>query len=299
MKCGIVDLGSNTIRLTVYKYEKNSFEILFSNKDMAGLAGYVENGILAKKGVEKAIYVLEDYKNIMNSLGIKNMFVFATASLRNIKNTDEAVKHIFEKTGLNVEVIDGKEEAILSFTGAKYNINEKNGLLIDIGGGSTEIVLYKNSEIISAESVPIGSLSLYKEYVSSIIPNKSEKRMIKQHIKDYLINTNVYVDEDINIICGVGGTLRAALKLNNELMNFSNNNNIIHSQDLKYILELLERNDKVSLLTILKIIPDRIHTITTGVYLLSTIVKHFEIEKIIVSKYGVREGYLINKILNK
>ena len=83
MKCAIVDLGSNTIRLSLYNtLENGSFETLFSKKYMAGLAGYVSHGIMSNDGINQACAVLLDFKVLLQQLGVNEMHVFATASLR-------------------------------------------------------------------------------------------------------------------------------------------------------------------------------------------------------------------------
>ena len=90
MKCAIVDLGSNTIRLSLYNtLENGGFETLFSKKYMAGLAGYVSHGIMSNDGINQACAVLLDFKILLQQLGVKDMHVFATASLRNIENTEK------------------------------------------------------------------------------------------------------------------------------------------------------------------------------------------------------------------
>ena len=83
MKCAIVDLGSNTIRLSLYNtLENGSFETLFSKKYMAGLAGYVSHGIMSNDGINQACAVLLDFKVLLQQLGVNEMHVFATASLQ-------------------------------------------------------------------------------------------------------------------------------------------------------------------------------------------------------------------------
>lgn len=93
MKYAITDLGSNTIRLCVFNtLENGNFETLFTKKVMAGLAGYVENGIMTPDGINQACAVLLDFQFLLKQLGIDTMYPFATASLRNIKNTEETIE---------------------------------------------------------------------------------------------------------------------------------------------------------------------------------------------------------------
>ena len=118
MMCGIVDLGSNTIRLSIYQYEGEHFRLLLNKKTMAGRAGYVQDGALSDGGILVACRVLSSYRALLSNFSVSEMHVFATASLRNISNTGEAVEAIRDVTGVTVEVLDGETEAALSFKGA-------------------------------------------------------------------------------------------------------------------------------------------------------------------------------------
>lgn len=99
MKQAIIDIGSNSIRLTLYETENQSFRILFREKIMAGLAGYVENGKLSAEGIECACAGLLTFRSILQTLEIGRVSVFATASLRNISNTEQALSVIRAATG--------------------------------------------------------------------------------------------------------------------------------------------------------------------------------------------------------
>lgn len=298
MLYGVIDLGSNTIRLTAYRVEKKSFKILFNQKTMAGLAGYVDNKKLTKKGIDTACDVLNQYKSIMQNFDMDKLLVFATASLRNIENTEEAVGKILIETGLDIEILSGEEEASLDFEGATHNLNMDKGILVDIGGGSTELVTYGDNKMITPVSLPIGSLYLYKNYVETILPKKSEiAKMEKKVTKELEKNTKIE-KKTYSIICGVGGTIRALLKLNNYMFGLPHTNNIITTENLNHISTTLNGSDSSVWNLILKICPDRIHTIIPGLQIIKTTAKYYNSEKIIVSSYGVREGYLYNRIIN-
>ena len=128
---GIIDVGSNTIRLSIYKYENNKVILLLNKKTMAGLAGYVKDGELSNAGIKRACEVLKAYREIVDNFQIDNVFVFATASLRNVSNTDEAVLRIKEETGFNTEIILGENEAIYDFIGASQVVDISDGILIN------------------------------------------------------------------------------------------------------------------------------------------------------------------------
>ena len=141
MMHAVIDIGSNTMRMSVYNVTKdNQITLMFNKKEFVGLAGYVdETNRLSSKGIEKTIAVLDEFKQLLKSLRIRNAHAFATASLRNIDNTAEAKKVIENASGMRIQVISGEEEARYDYIGATFHAMFADGLLIDIGGGSTEI----------------------------------------------------------------------------------------------------------------------------------------------------------------
>ena len=163
MKFAIVDLGSNTIRLSVYNtLPEGGFDLLFSEKEMAGLVSYVHGGVLSPEGIQRACGAIRDFQALLRQFDLDAPHVFATASLRNIRNTEEAVEQIRAATGVGVDVISGELEARLGYYGARTATDLQDGAMFDIGGGSTEIVEVRAGKILRAQSLPLGSLNLFK-----------------------------------------------------------------------------------------------------------------------------------------
>lgn len=105
MKFAIVDLGSNTIRLSVYNtLPEGGFDLLFSEKEMAGLVSYVHGGVLSPEGIQRACGAIRDFQALLRQFDLDAPHVFATASLRNIRNTEEAVEQIRAATGVGVAI---------------------------------------------------------------------------------------------------------------------------------------------------------------------------------------------------
>ena len=120
MNVALIDMGSNSIRLAVYKVEQKDFEPIFSKRYMTGLASYVKEKQLTAAGVEQACIVLLDAKSLLEQLSVDQTTVFATASLRNIKNTEAVVAAIQQKTGYTVQILSGHEEAFLDYFGVMH-----------------------------------------------------------------------------------------------------------------------------------------------------------------------------------
>lgn len=295
---GIADVGSNTVRLSIYKCEGGEVRLLMNRKTMAGLAGYVRHGALTPEGIEVACQTLQGYRSLMDNLELPDLRVFATASLRNISNTEEAVGAVMAATGLRVDVLSGREEAELSFRGAIQNAGLYNGLLVDLGGGSTELVAYRNRTIQSACSLSVGSLSLFSRHVEKLWPDKGERRAIRRAVEDQL-DQFAPQRAPARHICGVGGTVRAACKVANVLFGRPAEDRSLDRVELKEMLRRLKKPEKAELRLLLKTVPDRIHTIIPGLLALDTIVRAYGAQTITASACGVREGYLLDRVLRE
>ena len=214
MKQAVIDIGSNSMRLTVYETTPPQiFRVLFKEKIMAGLAGYVEHNALSPDGIERAILGLLSFRATLSALDIKAVAVFATASLRNVKNTDQAVAAIQRATGYPIEVISGEEEAAFGYAGAMQELDLTDGLFVDIGGASTEVVRFAGGVMESANSCPVGSLKLYRDFVRKILPNKEAIHHMEKAITMATLGVvERPVRQGLPLVC-VGGTARAALKL--------------------------------------------------------------------------------------
>ena len=282
-----------------YEIGSGRFKTLFKEKTMAGLAGYVKNGIMTKDGIYKACSCLLEFKHILESLDITEYSVFATASLRNISNTEESVSEIKKVTGFYIEVISGYDEAVFSCKCAMNDTEMENGVFIDTGGGSTEIVSLDKNEITEAISIPLGSLKLYSDFVTKILPKKSEVSAMRNYIKKAIKDSGIKsVTSDDAIYC-VGGTARAILKISNSVFGAEKKNRVITSAQMEKLIDLLCSDKKTATSVILKHCPDRIHTIIPGTLILNGVMQKMECKKIVVSCFGVREGYLCQRILKK
>lgn len=299
MKYAVVDLGSNTIRMSVYRImPEGRFELLFSKKEMAGLANYIKDGILSEEGIQRACSALTSFCGLLEQFHMEEPHVFATASLRNIRNTEEAVRAIRQAVGISVEVLSGELEAELGYYGAVRTLELKDGALFDIGGGSTEIVEVRNGKIWSAQSLPIGSLNLFNRCVSKIWPKAKEMAAIQKLAAEALSQANLPV-ERAACVCGVGGTARAVLKIANAWYGRPEPERCLTPGELHRLTEMLQKRDAGAKRLVLNACPDRVHTILPGALLMDAVCSALCQKELYISRFGVREGYLYHKLLGK
>ena len=295
-KHAIVDLGSNTIRLSVYeKKEGGDLDLLFTEKDTAGLAGYIEKGVMTEPGIARACESLWRFRYLLHLFGMEDMHVFATASLRNVSNTQEAVDEIRSRTGVRVEVISGEQEARLSYYGALVSARLEQGALFDVGGGSTELVTFAGGRILSAQSLDIGSLNLFQKHVEGLWPKKPEVARIVDHIGGELRLIRL-PREPVAHLCGVGGTARALLRLCGIVYRLPRQCRTLTAAQIDEVCALLQQRERRTRDLVLRACPDRVHTIIPGALLIQTLSRTLHCQDLFISPYGVREGYLCQKI---
>ena len=296
MKQAIIDIGSNSIRLSLYETDAQNFKILFREKIMAGLAGYVEDGRLSAEGIECACAGLLSFRTTLQTLNIEGTHVFATASLRNITNTAQALAVIQAATGYSVEILSGEEEALLGYAGAMRELHMTSGAFLDVGGASSEVVTFDEGKPVDFQSFPIGSLSLYRRCVKKILPGEKSIKRIRKMIRE-----TIYLQEGEQparpLLVSVGGTARAVLKLTRVYYHCSEDCRSITAEQLDGLCDFLCSGDKAAIDLILKLEPERIHTMVPGILILQHIAHLFQAQQLVVSRYGVREGYLCRKIL--
>lgn len=298
MKHAVIDIGSNSMRLTVYSVEKDSFTILFKEKIMAGLANYIEHGTLTEEGIRRAGSGLNSFSNTLKHLEISNVSAFATASLRNVHNTQQATAALSDMVGFPIQVLSGEEEATFGYVGAMQDVDMTTGLFIDIGGASTELVEFEDGIPNQAISYPIGSLKLYRDCVKRILPGDGSYARMEKALKRELGHMPA-PHAPCTQIAAVGGSARAALKLSRTVFQLPQNCRTVTAQQLDEVFSLLRSDQRTATDLILKSAPERLHTLIPGLMILRHIVKIFEANEVIVSRYGVREGYLCQKIQSK
>lgn len=296
----IMDIGSNTVRLSVYKERNGEAVILFSEKDQVSLKSYVKDGKLTNKGIKRLYNTLKKFKALVDNFeDIDGVYPFATATVRDVANRKEVLDLMKEDLDLDIEILSGEEEAKLAFVGASVSTEVKEGVLCDIGGGSTEVVIIGQGKVIKSNSLSIGSLSAFNDYVDGLFVDKDSKKLIENKVLQLFGDSSIY-EEDFKILSAVGGSARAALNFYKDYYKLEDDT---RSMDVKefdsMVKDLIKKSDKKKMRMILDIKPDRIHTLLPGMIILNEISKFFNIETINVSQTGVREGYVYSKLLGR
>lgn len=302
-KFAVVDIGANSVRMNIYDIDLStgSFSVCDSARSMLGLAAYSTGGRLTPDGEGKLFSVLREYLARANSVPADSFSAFATASLRGLENSDKVLSKIKNKLGIDITIISGDEEAGYDFEATRAHFGSSlapRGVVIDMGGGSTEFVSFSQGNAAYSASLKIGCLALSKKYVKNppeVTPPELEQ--IKEYVKKTLSEHRPLEN------CGgtaylIGGTARACARI---FSGISGKNAPLDGYrftpaELSIAAEALYSDGARGGSLVKKYSPDRALTVTAGVLALREIIGYVGADGLIVSGAGVREGFLAKMI---
>jgi len=279
MRIALIDIGSNTIRLVVYDGDKE----IENTADHAGLVAEVSEGKITPAGISKLTTALVSMKKRAIELGSEKIYAFATASLRDIEDKEGLISFIEETSGIKIEIISGEAEAMYDYYGIRSIYNEKNGVAFDLGGGSCQIILFRYGTVREFLSMPIGSLRLYSDIVSDILPDDEEINRIARVVRKNLSNMPLVKNEGFKKIYAMGGAAHALAAISQKCF----------GADGKTLgRELLLKICAMSAAEIQAVEPKRVKTIVPAALTIMEIMDYVQAEEILVTPAGVRDGVL-------
>jgi exopolyphosphatase/guanosine-5'-triphosphate,3'-diphosphate pyrophosphatase len=290
---GIIDIGSNSVRLVAYESRTRAPTPIFNEKVLCGLGrGLVTTGELPEEGVDRALKALRRFRILGEFMQLSDMQVVATAAAREAKNGREFLAAAQEAIGTKIELLSGPREAELSALGVLSAIYKPDGIVGDLGGGSLELIKVKRSRIGKGASLPLGGLALMD--ASNRSPRQAAK-IVREAIGD----TKALKSLSGRTFYAVGGTWRALARLHMRQRNYPLNimhNYTIPVRDVVDFLGLIERVDSDALVSIASVSAARRPLLAYGAVVLDEIIRRTKPKEIVISVAGVREGLLYERL---
>ena len=291
-RVGVIDVGSNSVRLVIFDGAARSPAYFYNEKIMAGLgAGMAETGHLNPEGRMRALSAIRRFVAIAEGLGIGPLTAVATAAVREATDGPDFRKDVLAETGLKLWVIDGQEEARLSAQGVLLGWPGSYGLVCDIGGSSLELAYLAEGRVGRRVTSALGPLKLRE-----IKSKKKRRAFIKETVKDLFS----YMGEETGKrLFLVGGSWRAIARIDMERRGYPLS--VLHEyrmtpgrviKTLKYI----EESDLKELRTRCGISESRMSLVPYAVRVLREVVRRFKPKDIAISSYGIREGMLYEQM---
>jgi len=185
LKLAAIDIGSNSIKLAVVDAAaSDSFAVLSREKEVVRLGREtLRNGLLSPSAIERAAICIKRFQSIAEARGAEAIVAIATASVREARNSREFIKEVERQTGIRVEILSGIEEARLIGLAASQGCGGATNINLDIGGGSTEISVFRDGLPISLFSVKVGAVALTERFLVSDPPKSKELSNLKSEIR--------------------------------------------------------------------------------------------------------------------
>jgi len=295
-----IDIGTNSIRSIVVAVEKSGkFRVLDDEKATVRLGeGLHDTGILSAAASERAIAALLRQKKIIDGYGVRNIEAVATSAVRKAANGKAFVAAVKAQTGIAVDVISGEEEAELVALSAFNNFDMEGArhLLVDIGGGSLELVTTVGRHVEEIFSLELGAVYLTETFLKGALPAAVVHNKLRRHIRKMLKETFPAGIPAVNALIGSGGTITAIASMiqatRKEGYGSAHGYEVLRS-DVVHLLAMLLRKSLDELRSVPGLSPDRADIIIAGVTVIDELLEFCQCNILKVNERGIREGLIL------
>lgn len=295
MNLAAIDIGSNSIKLVVVEAQtSDSFTVLASDRQVIRLGHEtLVSGQITDAAMLRAITWLKRFRSIAETHGAEKIVTIATASVREAKNSLEFIRTVEQQTGLRVEVLSGLEEARLIGLAASQGCSTAKGvatLNIDIGGGSTEVSIFRDGEPLKLLSVNLGAVGLTDRFIRSDPPGPQELADLRSEIRVSLERlTSEFREQNWDYTTATSGTalaIGAALK----------RTAVVTLSELKHLNATLAALSIAERRTVIGLSAQRADIIVAGGLILQEVMTALGIESLCVCDWSLREGVIIDRL---
>lgn len=301
-KVGIIDLGSNSVRMIVVAVnERGAYRLIDQAKSMDRLGqGMSTEEKIQEESLSRSLCTLKIFKKFVDSYDVDLIIPVATAALRRSTNQKEVLKRIKKETGLRFQVLSTDREAYYSYLGVINTLPLEDFIMVDIGGGSIQIAKVQNRKIQQAVNLPFGAISLTEKYdlFDEITDDSREKAL--SFLQESLKKIPWLHQEDQLPILGLGGTLRSLGRVAQQKYSFTLNSlhnlHLSPEKALEFIDELAKKNGQERINTP-GIAADRGDIIVGGLLPFQALIDYLKPPTFVLSTCGLREGLFFEKFL--
>lgn len=285
----VIDIGSNSVRLVVYRLEGRAIWTVFNEKVLAGLGrDLAKTGRLSPDGVTQTLQALKRFRAVLEAVNPAEVFAVATAAARDAADGPDFIRRVREETGFTVRVLSGEEEAHYAAVGVLAGAPDAEGVVGDLGGASLELVRLSATGAGHGVTLPLGPFSLAGPNGSGFDAERV-RRLARERI------AAVAADFRTDTFHAVGGAWRNLALLHMRLSGYPLH--VVHQYEIgaAEALEaarLVSHQSKSSLERIEGMSKKRSETLPYAAVVLETLIEQLGLKRIEISAYGVREGLL-------
>lgn len=290
----VIDIGSNSGRMIVFRLrEDEHLDVIEDARAPLRLARDLRGSeTLGPEAIERTLEALRDFLAVANGAGATRMIAVATAAVRDAADGPELVERA-RLLGVPLQVIDGDHEARLGFAGAVHDLPVTSGLTMDVGGGSVELVRFRDRRLERAWSMQLGSLRVSDRFLPSDPPTEDELGSLRRFVSSALIDAGISELGASEDLVGIGGTVRNLAKVDLKRADYPIpllHGYFLKARRLHTLIEDLAGRSMKRRANMPGLNPDRADTIVGGALVIDGVMRHVGASKLVVSSRGLREG---------
>ncbi|MBN8548412.1 MAG: Ppx/GppA family phosphatase [Deltaproteobacteria bacterium] len=295
-----IDVGSNAIRMAIGSVDSNNNLLVTEDYREAVRLGedVFKGGFISEEAMRRAEAAFVRFRNIIKTQGVKKVRAVGTSALREARNRDLFLKRILDTSGIRISIISGEEEARLVYAAVaqKFNFRRKLALLVDIGGGSVEILLVRDGDIIVSDSVKMGTVRL----LNILGERKRGQKIFYRLIRAYADGLRRQLRKElrhrkIDLCIGTGGNIEAFGDLRSLLLK-KNDRTIVNTRELDEIVSRLESLSYEERISKLDLRPDRADVIIPASIMIQELMNQADIKELNIPRVGLKDGILLDML---
>jgi exopolyphosphatase/guanosine-5'-triphosphate,3'-diphosphate pyrophosphatase len=290
----VVDIGSNSGRMIVFRLRDGEhLDVIEDARAPLRLARDLrDSDRLGPDAIERTLLALRDFMAVAQGAGATRMIAVATAAVRDAVDGPALVERA-QRLGVPLQVIDGDHEARLGFFGAVHDLPVTGGLTMDVGGGSVELVRFRDRRLERAWSMELGSLRMSDRFLAADPPEPDELKALRRFVSGALTEAGIAELGRGEDLVGIGGTVRNLAKVDMKRSDYPLpllHGYFLKERKLAALIEDLAARTMKRRAQVPGLNPDRADTIVGGALVIQGVMQHVGADRVVVSSRGLREG---------
>lgn len=297
MKVAVIDIGTNSVLLTIAEREGREIKNVVELSRITRLGkGMGDDQLIREENIEATLNALKEFADKIHNKGVEKVKYIATEAIRKAKNSDYVLRRLSSVSLSEIDVIDGSQEAFLSFYSVSYMNPAKEISVIDIGGGSTEITTGRDQNIQFVKSLPVGAVTLYERFFSDdeyrmdsvLKANGYINRLLEENVPSQLIKTFMSVYLTGGTVTNLASILEGRGEYNADLIE----NRSVSIREIKGVFDTISQLRKDERAKITGIEAERADILPAGILIAKSILNYFRKDVVRVSTRGSRWGII-------
>jgi exopolyphosphatase/guanosine-5'-triphosphate,3'-diphosphate pyrophosphatase len=304
MRLGVLDVGSNTVHLLVVDAHHGAHPLpQTSEKSVLRLAEQMDaRGKITREGADHLVRTVRDAVASASAMGCEDVIAFATSAVRDASNAGAVLERVHAETGVELEVLTGEEEAILTFLAVRRWCGWSAGrlLMVDVGGGSLEIAVGLDEEPDVAVSLPLGAGRLTRTWLTGDSPRRRELEALREHIVEQLAEP-VRKLRDAGVpdrVVGTSKTIRSLARLSGAAPSSAGPRvrRTLTAAGLRQVIAFISRMSAEDLAELEGVSASRSHQLVAGALVIQATMQALDVEEIDLCPWALREGVILRKL---